>query len=113
MFIRPIQQTQGKRLAAYTGLKHMLAGGLVELHPDKYLREDLLRVRKRVTAGGAIVVLPETQDGRHCDYAPALTLAMSRWLHDPKPEDDKSAEAKLKRELQRSKRALEKRWRNR
>jgi hypothetical protein len=39
------------------------------------LRTDLLLAKNRVTANGATLVLPQTGDGRHCDYLPLLMLA--------------------------------------
>lgn len=74
--------TSSQRIAAFTNLKLQLASREVELPPNQYVREDLLRVRKRVTASGPTVHIPETGDGRHCDYAPVLAMAMTRWMHD-------------------------------
>lgn len=83
--------TSTTRLAAYTNLKLRMAAGEVELPPDQHVREDLLRVRKRIVPGGATVELPETSDKRHCDYAPVVVLAMSKWMNDvakaPGPRD--------------------------
>lgn len=42
---------------------------------DMQLRTDLLLAKNRVTANGATLVLPQTGDGRHCDYLPLLMLA--------------------------------------
>jgi hypothetical protein len=74
--------TKPEKLVLYTNLKIRLSAGQVELHPDKRLRDDLLRVRKRVTADGAQIWLPKTSDGRHCDFAPSLVLVMSKWMND-------------------------------
>lgn len=74
--------TSTTRLAAYTNLKMRMGTGEVELPPDKSVREDLLRVRKRIVPGGATIDLPETSDKRHCDYAPVIVLAMSKWMND-------------------------------
>ena len=73
-------------------------------------REDLLRVRKRVGNGTANVVLPETTDGRHCDYAPSLALAMSRWLKEPVQQRDPTEHERLRAEIERSKKALAKKY---
>jgi hypothetical protein len=67
-------------------------------------------VRKREGNGAAMVVLPETADGRHCDYAPSLALAMSRWLKEPEVRKDPSEAERVRAEIERSKKALAKRY---
>ncbi len=64
------------KLELYEGLRTHLAIGNLELPPVPQLRADLLAIRKRVTAGAISVHLPKTPDGRHCDYASALALAV-------------------------------------
>jgi hypothetical protein len=39
---------------------------------------DLKGVRRRISAGRTVPFLPQTSDGRHCDFAPSLSLAC--WL---------------------------------
>lgn len=56
--------------------------GVVELPPDPAVAEDLKRVRRSVTQRGVQVILPKTADGRHCDYAPSVVLALARYLDD-------------------------------
>lgn len=67
----------------YQSLAARLADRQVELPPDPVMRGDLLAIKRRVTQTGTSIVLPVTSNGRHCDYAPALTLALSRYLEDP------------------------------
>jgi hypothetical protein len=110
LFLHKVQGTPAKRLAQYTSIKLRLQSGELELPPVKLLREDLLRVRKRVGNGAAMVVLPETADGRHCDYAPSLALAMSRWLKEPEVRKDPSEAERVRAEIERSKKALAKRY---
>ena len=43
---------------------------------------DLLHVRKNLTATGIQIAMPETSDGRHCDFAPVLVRAISHWIED-------------------------------
>ncbi len=69
----------------YLAIRTHLERGDIELPPVAHLRTDLLHVRKRVTPDGVRVVLPQTSDGRHCDFAPALMLVLSRVLPDPEP----------------------------
>jgi hypothetical protein len=43
----------------------------------------LLGVRQKLTPNGFTIHLPETADGRHTDYAPSVSLAISKCLVDP------------------------------
>lgn len=72
-----------KKLARYKSLATRVADVQLDLPPDPYVRSDLLGIRKRVTQTGIQIVLPKTADGRHCDYAPAITLALSLYLDEP------------------------------
>jgi hypothetical protein len=56
--------------------------GVVELPPLPEVAEDLKRVRRAVTQRGVQVILPKTADGRHCDFAPSVVLALARYLDD-------------------------------
>lgn len=71
-----------KRLGVY------LLQRAIELPPDRQIREDLVRVKKRVTVNGATLVLPRTSDGRHCDYEPVLAIGLA---HPPEPPDEPDA----------------------
>ncbi|HYE92356.1 MAG TPA: hypothetical protein VEA38_15105, partial [Terriglobales bacterium] len=72
--------TERQRAEMYLAARTRLESGEIELAPVPRLRSDLLQVRKRVTPAGVSVVLPQTSDGRHCDYAPALMLVLARIL---------------------------------
>ncbi len=74
-----------QKFRKYLAIRTHLERGDIELPPVSHLRTDLLHVRKRVTPDGVRVVLPQTSDGRHCDFAPALMLALSRVLPEPEP----------------------------
>lgn len=74
--------TSSTKWEKFKAFGERLDDGLVELAPVPQLAEDLKRVRKRVTQQGVQVVLPKTTDGRHCDYAPAVVLALARYLDD-------------------------------
>lgn len=69
-----VQQTI--TLEMYLALRTIVSTGALELPPDKVLRQDLAGLRRKVTANGVRVELPHTADGRHADYAPAVTLAV-------------------------------------
>jgi hypothetical protein len=73
------------RREAANAIRVCLEEDRIELAPDHYLREDLVRVEKRITGGvntGVGIHLPKSSDGRHCDYFPSLGLCM---LHPPSP----------------------------
>lgn len=108
--ISPTSITASKRMQLYQNVKLRLQAGEMDIPNDRLFQADLMRVRRRASAGGATVVLPETGDGRHCDYAPSLVLAMSRWLPiEVEPPEVTEAE-RIKRELEKSRRALVKRF---
>jgi hypothetical protein len=69
--------TQQKRFEYASRLKLELEEGCFELPPDPQLARDLVSVRRRITQNGVTLHLPETSDGRHADYVPALMLAVA------------------------------------
>lgn len=75
-----ITLTPKNRNKRYESLKVRLDEGLLELPPDPQVRSDLLNVKKRITTEGFKIVLPETTDGRHCDYAAMLALLAGDYL---------------------------------
>lgn len=86
--LRPTTLNQQSRARRYLAIRTRLDSGEIELPPVAKLRTDLLHLRKRVTPGGMAVDLPMTSDGRHCDYAPALMLVLSRLLPEAEPISD-------------------------
>lgn len=76
---------QDEKTRRYLDIRTRLLSGEVELPAVPQLRTDLLHLRKRITQAGIAIVLPETSDGRHCDYAPSLMLSLSKWLDDERP----------------------------
>jgi hypothetical protein len=112
--VKLLQSTLGneERTRAYLTLKTRLGEKRVEIPNDPALIGDLKRVQKLPTQqGGVRIVLPLTLDGRHCDYAPSLVLAMHEWLRDAAPlpptEDErakKEAEAMRKKVMEKAKR---------
>lgn len=75
--------TAGNKFEAFESMRVRVALRGFDLPPDPVLRADLLAVRKRVTTTGVTVVLPETSDGRHADYAPALAMLARDWILEP------------------------------
>lgn len=99
--------TSANRLAAYDALRRRLSTGQVELPPDPLVRADLIAVRRRVTLGGVQIYLPETSDGRHTDYAPALArLAVQNDGGNDAPKEEPTWE---EREIERRQRKLRER----
>lgn len=78
--IVPWRLAERERAERYLAIRTRLDTNEIELPPVRHLRTDLLHVRKRLTPGGMSVVLPQTSDGRHCDFAPTLMLVLSRLL---------------------------------
>lgn len=122
--IKPIARSHGlqfvekklsssQKLIVYTNMKLRMASGEIELHPDRGLRDDILRVRKRITAGGAQVFLPKTSDGRHCDYAPSVALVLSKWMNDVSVPVKDTQTLRLKKEEERMWKDAAKRWKSR
>jgi hypothetical protein len=82
VYIEPLHWTERERYEAYQRIRNALERGRLSLPRVAHLREDLARVRRRVTRTGASVDLPVTSDGRHCDYAPALALGLAAYIPD-------------------------------
>ena len=68
-----------EKLSKFLALKTMFEQGMVEIPSDPVLRADLSRVKKVLKASGASISFPRTSDGRHCDYAPCLAMALGRY----------------------------------
>jgi hypothetical protein len=58
-------------------LHTVLSEERISLPDEPVMAADLHRVTRRVTRDGVSYDLPRTADGRHCDYVPALALAVS------------------------------------
>ncbi len=71
------------KIAMNQSLKVRLDAGLMELPPEPQLRDDLVNVRVRVDKhGDPKIILPETSDGRHCDYAAMLALLCGAYIEE-------------------------------
>jgi hypothetical protein len=69
--------TQEDQLARVENIRLLLESERLELPPDRQLRSDLLRVKRKVNQKTVTVSMPVTSDGRHCDYVPSLGLCLS------------------------------------
>lgn len=100
LHVRLVFWTEKEKTAKYMAFKTRMASGEIEIPPDYVLRGDLIQVQKRSTTNGVKIVLPKTADGRHCDYMPALVLAMSTYLEDTAIVDESTDDARLKAEAE-------------
>jgi hypothetical protein len=71
----------------------MFEQGMVEIPSDPMLRSDLGRIKKVLKGSGASISFPRTSDGRHCDYAPCLAMALARYWQSE--EDVQEAQGEL------------------
>lgn len=57
-------------------IRLLLESSRLQLSPDRMLRADLLRVRRKVNQKNTTMAMPVTADGRHCDFVPSLGLCL-------------------------------------
>lgn len=91
--------TEREKLAKFLALKTMFEQGMVEIPAEPTLRSDLGRVKKVLKGSGASINFPRTSDGRHCDYAPCLAMALARyWQTDEDVQEAQGELSKLQEE---------------
>lgn len=88
----PIAFSAQNKVQWYDTLRRLLQDKRLELPNDEDLLLDLRRVKRRTTQSGVAIELITTPDGRHCDYAPALALAIGRRGAAPDPEQEPDEE---------------------
>lgn len=87
--------TAQNKLTRYESLETWAQNGELELPPDPVVRADLLAVVKKLTPNGFTIALPRVGD-RHADYAPAITLALSRpCAAPPEPQPQRTPEERV------------------
>jgi hypothetical protein len=75
-----------EKQSLYVNIQNLLVSGRIELPDNPQLKLDLLRTKKiPLQSGGYTIQLPQTSDGRHCDYVPALLLALGDHCRDAEP----------------------------
>jgi hypothetical protein len=67
-----------EKVGVYRSVDALLRQGRLSLPNMPAVVRDLKGVRRRISAGRTVPFLPQTSDGRHCDFAPSLSLAC--WL---------------------------------
>lgn len=75
--------TKDGKIPMYENIEFLLSNNCLELPPDKYVRQDLTMLRKKVAQNSHTIVLPGTADGRHCDYAPSIAICLQHPPDDP------------------------------
>lgn len=83
--------TGPRKQQLFEGLRVKMEAGLITVPNNRGMMEDIRRVSRRVTQTGVTIDLPHTADGRHCDYAPCVAMAvdMARTppsMYDPMAE---------------------------
>lgn len=94
---------RAKRMLA---IRTMMDLGTLEVPDVPHLRTDMLQVRKRITPTGMQPHLPESRDGRHCDWAPTLMLVLTKALPEQVDEEQAGEDA----ETARMRELIRKRW---
>ncbi len=89
--------TTANKYKLYSSIGVRLDNEYLKLPRNEAMRSDILNVKKRVAGtGGFKVVLPETNDGRHCDYAATLAILCGDYL-ESSGEVQRKAEAQAAR----------------
>lgn len=86
LFVRATTWTQQENTRQFLDFRAEMLERRIELAPVPELLADIQRIRKRTTQAGISIELPKTQDGRHCDYAPALVKAFAAYVAERRPE---------------------------
>jgi hypothetical protein len=68
--------TQDEGIEGAETLRVMLESECLELSPNRLVRADLLRLRRKVNQKNTTLAMPVTADGRHCDFVPPLRLCI-------------------------------------
>ncbi len=90
ILLSPITITSTLKTKMYLSLKARVDNGLLEMPAVEHLRTDILSVRRTAKTNMISIRLPETNDGRHCDYAAMLALLCGQYLEEtkaPKPPE--------------------------
>lgn len=96
-----------EKLSKFLAVKTMFEQGMVEIPAEPALRADLGRVKKVLKGNGSTIAFPRTSDGRHCDYAPCLAMAMARYWQSE--EDVQEAQGEVSRAMKEEEREILKR----
>ena len=82
-FVAARMPTPVEKSKDYRAIQDHFEAGNIQIVDVRQLRADLIRVRKvPLPSGGTAVRLPHTNDGRHCDFFPAMVGALSVFCRD-------------------------------
>ena len=70
------QSTRELKLEMFRYVDTLLRAGKLDLPPVAAVERDLRATRQKASTNGVYVDLPHTSDGRHCDYASSVALAV-------------------------------------
>jgi hypothetical protein len=73
---RPVNPNVVFRNTMYETMIAAFQQRVISIPDDTYLVNDLLAIQRVTTRAGVTYDLPRSADGRHCDFAPALALAL-------------------------------------
>lgn len=76
-----------RKIELFESMRMRLADNGLEIPDDPVFRADLLSIRKRIRINGISIHLPQTADGRHADFAPALAIACAKTLIEALGDD--------------------------
>lgn len=78
-----------RKTECYISLGKRIEQGQRSFPADPFISKDLTLAKKKPTARGVSIMLPQTKDGRHCDFVPPLAMAEHYWLPvAADPEED-------------------------
>lgn len=72
-----VEVSTSEQNEAYAVLQTLASSSQLELPRTEHVASDLKMLRKVLTPTGFKIVLPKTPDGRHCDFAPSVALAVA------------------------------------
>ena len=79
--LAPITITGPLKETMHKNMHSRALQGLLSLPPIPEMRRDFIYLKRRLMTNGTVkIITPETQDGRHCDYASACALLFGGYL---------------------------------
>lgn len=94
--LSPAPFSKVNKTKRYLAVKFRVESGLLELPPVENMRNDLLSVKQIIKGNGDVDVrLPESADGRHCDFAAGLALLCGGYIEESDVEAYKREQGEL------------------
>lgn len=90
--ISPVTINAPLKTKMFLGLKARFSVDAIEILKDDVAREDLLRVKRRLSPGGDVSIrFDETADGRHADYAAMLAMLCGTYIEESPAADQQTS----------------------